>query len=471
MKAIETDYLVIGAGAAGLSFVDALIDADRDCDVVMVDRRHVPGGHWNDAYPFVRLHQPAACYGVNSRPLGNDQLDERGLNAGLYQQADGVQICDYFRRVMDEHHVASGQVRFFPMSNYLGLETSDVAFVATLTGATTEVKVRRAVVDARYLEPTIPSRHTPSFAVGPDVRCVPVNKLPDVREPPTGYTVIGGGKTGSDVCTWLLEGGVDPDEIRWIRSRDAWMWNRAQVQPLELVTDTVDGVSRSVEASAEAESIDDLFARLEACGELLRLDPSVAPTMYHAATLTVAELERLRSIENVVRLGRIKTIRADAIELEHGTIPTDRGQLHVDCSAAGLGKAPARPIFEPGRITLQCISTVFPTFNAAVIGYLEASRGSDEVAKSRLSPTNRYPDAANDWIPNMRGQLESLRLWNAEDDMAAWLESSRLNIVRGMFERASEPRMAEAIARLLTYTERAVANLEKLDSDQRRLKS
>jgi hypothetical protein len=463
VTAIETDYLVIGAGAAGMSFTDALIDADHDCDVVMVDRRDAPGGHWNDAYPFVRLHQPAACYGVNSRPLGNDQLDEHGLNAGLYQQADGVQICDYFRRVMDEHHQASGQVRFFPMSNYLGLETPDLAFVATLTGATTEVKVRRAVVDARYLEPTIPSRHNRSFVVDPDVRCVPVNQLPDLREPATGYTIVGGGKTGSDACSWLLERGVDPDDIRWIRARDAWMWNRAKVQPLELVADTIDGVSRSVEASAESDGIDDLFSRLEACGQLLRLDPSVAPTMYHAATLTVAELELLRTIENVVRLGRIKSIRPDAIELEDGTIRTDRGQLHVDCSAAGLGKAPARPIFEPGRITLQCISTVFPTFNAAVIGYLEATRGTDEIAKSRLSPTNRYPDAATDWIPNMRGQLESLDLWNAEPDIAAWLESSRLNVARGMFTKASEPRMAEAISRLLTYTKRAVANLERLD--------
>jgi NAD(P)-binding Rossmann-like domain len=467
VQTIDTDYLVIGAGATGMSFTDALIDADHDCDVVMVDRRDAPGGHWNDAYPFVRLHQAAACYGVNSRPLGNDQLEERGLNAGLYQRADGVQICEYFRRVMDDHHVASGQVRFFPMSNYLGLEGPEVAFVATLTGATTEVKVRRAVVDARYLEPTIPSRHSPSFAVDPDVRCVPVNDLADVREPATGYTVVGGGKTGSDACTWLLERGVDPDNIRWIRARDAWMWNRAQVQPLELVTDTIDGVSRSVEASAEAESIEDLFSRLEACGQLLRLDRSVAPTMYHAATLTVAELERLRTIEHVVRLGHIKSIRTDAIELEQGTIPTDHGQLHIDCSAAGLGKAPGRPIFEPGRITLQCISTVFPTFNASVIGYLEASRGRDEVAKFRLSPTNRYPDAANDWIPNMRGQLESLRLWNAETDLAAWLESSRLNIARGMMKKASEPRMAEAITRLLTYTDGAVANLEELGSSQR----
>ena len=462
MTAIETDYLVIGAGAAGMSFVDALIETDRDCDVVMVDRRDAPGGHWNDAYPFVRLHQAAACYGVNSQPLGTDQLDDHGLNAGLYQRADSVQLCDYFRRVMDEHHLASGQVRFFPMSNYLGLEAQDVAFVAALTGATTEVKVRRAVVDARYLEPTIPSRHTPSFAVDTDVRCVSVNELPDVEEPASGYTIIGGGKTGSDACTWLLEHGVDPDHIRWVRARDAWMWNRAHLQPLELVTDTIDGVSRCVEASAEADSIDDLFARLEACGQLLRLDERVTPTMYHGATLTVAELELLRTIENVVRLGHVKTIGADQIVLERGTIPTDRGQLHVDCSAAGLGKAPARPIFEPGRITLQCIATVFPTFNAAVIGYLEASRGDDQVAKSRLSPTNRYPETAADWIPNMRGQLESLELWNAEPDMATWLESSRLNIARGMFDKAGEPRMAEAITRLLTYTEPAMTNLQRL---------
>jgi NAD(P)-binding Rossmann-like domain len=464
MRMIETDYLVIGAGAAGMSFTDALIDADEDCDVVMVDRRHAPGGHWNDAYPFVRLHQPAACYGVNSRSLGDDKVDQGGLNAGLYQQADGVEICDYFRRVMDEHHVASGRVRFFPMSTYLGLDISDVAMVASLTGATTEVEVRRAVVDARYLQPTIPSRHTPSFGVDTGVRCIPVNQLADVADPATGYTIIGSGKTGSDACTWLLGNGVDPERIRWIRARDAWMWNRAQIQPLELLADTVDGLSRAVEASADAESVDDLFARLEACGHLLRLDSSIAPTMYHVATSTVAELELLATIENVVRLGHVKTISAHEIVLDQGTIPTDHRQLYVDCSAAGLGKAPARPIFEPGRITLQCVSTGHPTFNAAVIGYLEASRTDDQVAKARLAPTNRYPDSANDWLPNMAGQLESLRLWNEQPDLAAWLETSRLNVARGMLNQASEPRMAEAITRLLTYSEPALANLEKLYS-------
>ena len=86
MREIETDYLVVGAGVSGLGFIDSLI-AQSDADVVMVDRRHRPGGHWLDAYPFVRLHQPSAYYGVASRPLGQNRIDTTGPNAGFYERA------------------------------------------------------------------------------------------------------------------------------------------------------------------------------------------------------------------------------------------------------------------------------------------------------------------------------------------------------------------------------------------------
>src|SRR5690606_16927491 len=49
---IETDYLVIGAGATGLIFADEML-AHSNANIVLVDRRFRPGGHWNDAYPFV----------------------------------------------------------------------------------------------------------------------------------------------------------------------------------------------------------------------------------------------------------------------------------------------------------------------------------------------------------------------------------------------------------------------------------
>src|SRR5688500_1973901 len=53
---IETDYLVVGAGAMGMAVTDALID-HADVHVTLVDRRHTASWHWQDAYPFVQLHQ------------------------------------------------------------------------------------------------------------------------------------------------------------------------------------------------------------------------------------------------------------------------------------------------------------------------------------------------------------------------------------------------------------------------------
>ena len=70
---LEADYLVVGAGGMGMAFVDTLL-AETDATVVMIDRMHQPGGHWNLAYPFVRLHGPSSFYGVNSKPLGNDVI-------------------------------------------------------------------------------------------------------------------------------------------------------------------------------------------------------------------------------------------------------------------------------------------------------------------------------------------------------------------------------------------------------------
>lgn len=54
---------------------------------------------------------PSAFYGVNSRVLGTDSIDEVGPNAGFYERATGAEICDYFQRVLEEHRLPSGQVR------------------------------------------------------------------------------------------------------------------------------------------------------------------------------------------------------------------------------------------------------------------------------------------------------------------------------------------------------------------------
>ena len=55
----------------GMAFADTLV-AESDADVIIVDRHARPGAHWNDAYPFVRLHQASTFYGVSSRPARHD---------------------------------------------------------------------------------------------------------------------------------------------------------------------------------------------------------------------------------------------------------------------------------------------------------------------------------------------------------------------------------------------------------------
>jgi hypothetical protein len=460
MNVLETDYLVVGAGAAGMAFVDALI-AERDVDVVMVDRRHHPGGHWNDAYSFVRLHQPSANYGVNSRSLGTDSIDVSGPNAGFYERATGVEICDYFQRVLDEHLLRSGNVRFVGGSDYRGDYLREHALTSRLTGQTTAVRVRRKVVDTTHLDVTVPATHVPGFTIDADSRFIPIGKLVDLAESPDGYTILGGGKTGMDACNWLLDNGVDPDRIRWVIPRDAWVMDRASWQPLDLLGSTIEGLSLSVEALAQADDVGDLFGRLDAGGLLVRLDPTVEPTMFRGAILSQAELESLRQIERVVRLGRVVHLGADEIVLEHGTIPTNRVEVHIDCTASGFGSAPPRPIFEPGRITVQSLMGGFTTFNAALVAFVE-SNWDDDAEKNRICPPTPLGNQPIDWISIFRGLLTFTATQSAEPDLMAWSERSRLSVTRGMADHMSDPGVQSAMARWAANMEPALANAERL---------
>ena len=288
-RKLEADYLVVGCGAAGMAFTDALIDA-CDAEVVMVDRRHAPGGHWLEAYPFVRLHQPAAFYGVNSLPLGSETIDRDGPNAGMYERTGAAEICGYYDRVMRQRLLPSGRVRWFPMSRWLGGNR----FVSCLSGEEIEVTVRKKLVDARYLEGRFPASSPPPFEVAAGVRCVPIGALVDVRERPAGYVVVGAGKTALDTCGWLLDSGVPPSDIRWMKPREGWFAGRRFFQGGELVGTMLEGLSLQLESAAQATSADDLFARLETSEQLLRVDTSVAPTMFRGPTLSTAEVEQLR---------------------------------------------------------------------------------------------------------------------------------------------------------------------------------
>ena len=140
---------------------------------------------------------------------------------------------DYYANVLADLR-ATGRVEFFANTNYVGEDADGHHLESLLSGAATVVRAR-TFVDATYVESTIPSRHTPSFVVEEGVRLVTPNALADLAEPVNGFTVLGAGKTAMDSINWLLDGGVDPDRIRWVKPSEALLIDRAATQPLDLV--------------------------------------------------------------------------------------------------------------------------------------------------------------------------------------------------------------------------------------------
>jgi hypothetical protein len=457
---VNTDYLVVGAGASGLAFADALV-AEADVEVTLIDRRRAPGGHWPDSYPFVRLHTPSAYYGVNSLALGEDRVDQSGENAGYYERATGQEVCAYFADVAGRL-TQTGQVRLLTRHEHLGPGSNGERVRDLSTGEILDVVVRRKIVDARYLEASIPATHAAPFDVAPGARVVPVNELPVAAQSASFYVVLGSGKTAADACVWLLANGVEPDRIRWVRPRDAWFYDRAHFQPLQQVGASMEGNSLDAEAGAQAADVDDLFARLEASGRLVRIDPTWPATMFRGTMLSAPELAGLRQITDVVRLGRVRRIEPGRIVLERGESQTGSDVLHVDCTALGLNNAPARPIFQPGRIVLQQVRHLSPSFNAGLVGFIEAHRDNDE-DKNRLCPPNPYPSSIQDWPGMVSRTWRTEGQWLSEPDLTGWVAQSRLNLLHTLPDRTAEPSVQAAVKRFLTHVGAASERLRQLD--------
>ncbi|OZM72762.1 hypothetical protein CFN78_14200 [Amycolatopsis antarctica] len=420
---IDTDYLVIGAGATAMAFVDTLL-TESQATVTLVDRYHQPGGHWTVAYPYVRLHQPSAMYGVNSRPLGDDEVDQTGWNAGLYELAGAAEICSYFDQVMRQTFLPSGRVSYFPMAEYRGAGR----FHLTTSGKEYQVTVRRRIVDTTYQSVTVPAMQPPEFQVATGIPVVPPNELPAVREPYDRYVIVGAGKTGIDACLWLLEQGVDPADLTWIMPRAPWLLDRASVQPMPLrqAADIGKEYAAKHEAIMGAESVSDLFDRLDAAGALLRISPDERPAAFRCATVSQEELRQLRRIENVVRLGRVKRVTETDIELDGGTLPTGPRVLHVDCTADAVKQLPVVPIFQDGLITLQSVRVCQPVFSASLIAHVEATY-PDDTAKNELCPVTPNPRTDVDWLRfALSANAEQLR-WAENAEIGAWLDTARLH--------------------------------------------
>ena len=421
-KTLKTDYLIIGSGAMGMAFADTLL-SETDANMIIVDRFAKPGGHRNSAYPFVTLHQPSAFYGVSSKELSQGRVDELGWNKGLADLATGSEVMTYFEEVMQQTFLPSGRVEYFPLCDH----KENGEFKHKLSGETYAVEYKK-LVNCTYLNTTVPSTHTPNFKVAKGVNFMPLNDLPKLTQAPEAYEIIGGGKTGVDACLWLLQNGVNPDDINWVISRDAWMLDRKNTQVGEaFFFDTIGAQANQFEAIAKAENSEDMFDRLEACGYFVRLDPNVRPQMFHGATISQIELEQLRRIKNIIRMGHVIKIDTDGMVLNNGKIKTAPNTVFVDCSASAIKDHGGDiPVFNSDIITPQMVRSYQPVFSASFIAHIEASQ-KPEKEKNDYCKVVPLPDTLDDYMRMTLAFMMNQQKWGQDPDIRQWMMDNRLD--------------------------------------------
>ena len=116
----------------------------------------------------------------------------------------------------------------------------------------------------------------------------------------------------------------------------------------------------------------------------MRIDPGTEPHLFRGATISVGEVDALRTIGRIVRGRRSCT-----------SVPLRSSPTRVTCPpTATRSSSTARPgasarsrraVFEPDRITLQYVTIGFAPWSAATVGAIEARHG-DDVDRNRLCP-------------------------------------------------------------------------------------
>lgn len=426
---LETDYLVVGAGAVGMAFVDTLLD-ECDSKVIMVDNHHQPGGHWNDAYPFVRLHQPSHFYGVASTQLGSMKIEETGTNKGYFELATGTELQTYFSEVMHKRFLPSGRVNYYPMCEWQSKDTGVSSFINLLSGEEIIVRIKKRLVDTTYFKTSVPSRHKRAYKVAPSVACVSPNKLPSEARNHDYYCIVGAGKTAMDVGIWLLENGARSENICWVCPRHSWLMNREVVQGHEnFFFESMICFSEQMEAIAKAGDVDELFREMEACNFLMRIYPEKRPTMFHYAVSSRGEVNKLRQIDNLLEHGRISSVENEGVIFESGaSVKMPTSTLYIDCTASAVDflSSNTKPIFQPGLITPQATQLPNPCFSAAMAAFVETNYPDDEVRNNICKPIP-VPDDPRSWLTSQLGHMMNQGTINKDPKLKDWASKCRLD--------------------------------------------
>jgi len=308
----ECDYLIVGAGATTLAFLDTLVtELPDDTKFVLVDKKAAPGGHWIDSYGYVQLHQPSIVYGIASK-----QLEGNWLKCMLTQfmmpwnhRANKIEILKYFADFVEEN---KKQIDFYSDSVYdFEKSNEDVHFFSSMDGSVSyKVKVNVKLIDGSANENIVPHNSPLQFPVDEEVRVMTTNQVYDAhnenqKEMRTNkYVVLGAGKTGMDAVVYLQRTmKIDPVDIAWVISQDVWM-------------SSLNGGGSPKSHSILLLKYDNDMQKAALEGEeqrsIVRLDKDIMPTVFKFPLVSDEELKLYRNVKTIIRRGRATAIRRRA---------------------------------------------------------------------------------------------------------------------------------------------------------------
>jgi NAD(P)-binding Rossmann-like domain len=390
-RMLLTDYLVIGAGAASMAFVDTLLTEQPNATVVIVDKHEHPGGHWNDGYGYLHLHQPSLLYGVSSTQLEGNWLKLVLLKGTLpwRHRASKDEILMYYRTLMNQW-VSSGRVEYFPLSVYdfahHGTDQNQVHTFRSLDGKHVQkVKVSAKLVNGIVGECKVPSRTPPAFPVADEITVLTPNQVYDRAHRTKKswfsqgsnnqdkYVVLGAGKTAMDTVVFLQRDmGVSASNIAWVIPNDVWILRREGGTPWSWGDALLENDLNVNEAG--------LY--LERNGAFTRVDTSVVPTKFRFPVVGESELMYLRRVTNTIRRGRVTSID------QSGLVAFTKGQpvqltvshIFVHCTSPGpyngsyLSDTVPKPFPNAHEMQLLLLSAPPIPISMASLAVLESRR-------------------------------------------------------------------------------------------------
>lgn len=415
----SSDYVVVGAGAMGMAFCDEILSNTNDT-ITIIDERSMPGGHWQDSYPFIKLDQLPTEYGVNSIDLLGENVGEEADNTVSSRRASGRDVKEYFQDVMNKF-LSTGRVRYLCDARF---DWDNKVVVIGSDKVVHPVVAYKKMVNATWTQSEVPSRHQRPFIVTPEVCCIAPNDAPDSLAGRDNFFVVGSGKTAIDTLLWLLSELDDPDRIKWVMPSHSWLINRDFYRSKQRIS----AILGPYEAALSAQNLEELSCAMEQEKFWLRIDETVFPSAFRGAGVVEDDLIQLRKIKNRIELGRLKSVEKDFLILENGKHSLPPRSLIIDCTAAGVPKKLTLPsqIFEDDKIHLLLVRSHQANFSGAAIGKVASMDISDDEKNMLVAPIV-MTGTVKGWAQQLKTEVQNQNRWYVNLEMRQWLNSARLN--------------------------------------------